>query len=163
MNDGQKKTQIGPDDSLPPTEPGLDIPQKENQDGWQMPKPIFRCSSGKSLQDIKKSKAGLDVTGGTAPPVDIGDRTMAFTLPADADESFEKAPPVAGVPLPQPRISDLTAAPPPAPVGPDKTKAAAAKNGGFGWLLLLGGLFLFFALVLVGILGAYFFYFKKLF
>jgi hypothetical protein len=168
MNDKQNTLQNQTEEKPKITEPSLEIPKEIKQDGWKMPEPVFRCSSGKTPQSFDKRKSdGSSNSDGQAlnenPLYDVNDvagRTMAFInlsdLQREDSEKSDSAPAI----QPQPNISEEFSAP--QAVQAKRRVEEAPKRDGFKWLLLLGGLFLFFALVLAAAFGVYYFYFRSL-
>ncbi|MBS1794045.1 MAG: SUMF1/EgtB/PvdO family nonheme iron enzyme [Acidobacteria bacterium] len=124
------------------TTPNVEIPKASKKDDWQMPEPTFRVSEG--------AKPSFDKL---SPPRDIG----SFD---DEDEGHKTTPYYR---LPENQAEPAAAAAPPreesAPP-PSRPKPAPAKSGNAKWILMLGGLFVFFLLVTAGLVAAYFLYFS---
>lgn len=176
MNDKQNILQNQTEEKPKVTKPSLEIPKEIKQDGWKMPEPVFRCSSGKTLQGFDKEKLNARLResedGQTSSENqssnadDLGVTTMAFINLSDLQrEEFEKtgsefektssAPDI----QPQPNISEEFSVP--QAVQAEIKVEETPKKSGLKWLLLLGGLFLFFALVLAGVFAVYYLYFMN--
>lgn len=169
MNERQDIPQNQTDEKPKITEPSLEIPKEINQDGWKMPEPVFRSSSGKTPRGFDREKLNERLQqshdgqpSSENPPSgagDLGVTTMAFINLSDLQrEEIEKTASVPEI-QPQPNISEEFTMP--QAVQQQTRVEEKPKKSGAKWLLLLGGLFLFFALVLAAVFGAYYFYFMN--
>lgn len=169
MNERQNIPQNQTEEKPKVTEPSVEIPKEVKQDGWKMPEPVFRCSSGKTPRGFDREKLNERLQqsqdghssseNSPSNAGDLGVTTMAFINLSDLQrEEIEKTASVPEI-QPQPNISEEFSMP--QAVLPQIKVKEAPKRSGAKWLLLLGGLFLFFAVVLAAVFGAYYFYFMN--
>jgi len=138
-----------PADDWGVTEANVNITKEDKKnDDWQMPSPTFRVSEG-AKPNFEKTMANFNLKDENfGSPYDdeedIGNRTTPYyRLPEN-----QAAEPAGAVPVAEA-----------AEVAPAKSQPAPPKSGNMKWVLMLGGLFTFFVLVIAAIIAAYFLYF----
>ena len=127
------------------TQTNVNVPKETPKDDWQMKQPVFRISSGetpsfdKSTPNINFNQPSEDNLGGHTTPY--------YRLPEnqEAPSSETEQPPPS-----ENRVEEKVSTAPP-----------TAKSGNMKWVLMLGGLFAFFLVVIGGLVGAYFLFFNN--
>jgi formylglycine-generating enzyme required for sulfatase activity len=139
------------DDDWALSEDNIKIPKESRKDDWQMPTPTFRVSEGAKPNFDKTTpnfnlKNLPDDYGSPYGDEDVDNRTTPYyRLPENQTEPKTDAQSTAAA-----GETGEAATPKPAP---------KQKGGNMKWVLLLGGLFAFFVLVIVGLVAAWFLYF----
>jgi formylglycine-generating enzyme required for sulfatase activity len=133
------------------SQPNVNIPKESKKDDWQMPAPKFRVSEG-ATPSFDKTTPNFNLKdinedyGSPYGDEDPGNKTTPYYRLPENQAQMPPAEPQAAL---DERSAENTAANP----------AARQKSGNAKWILLLGGLFAFFALVTAALVGAYFLYF----
>jgi formylglycine-generating enzyme required for sulfatase activity len=140
---------VQPQDEWGMTQANVDVPKEGKKEDWQMPAPVFRVSEGEKPHFDK-----------TTPNFNLRDE--GFGSPYDQEDANNKTTPYYRLSENQAEPGAAAEAVPAAEQSadaPQEKPAAAQKSGNMKWVLLLGGLFAFFLLVIVGLVAAYFLYF----
>lgn len=112
---------------------------ENNGDGWKMPEPIFRVSEGDKIERSNNK-----------PP--DAEEVLPEYFPPQA-ESFILAQPGISEDFKFPEIAAQTYQP--------ETESAKSEKGNVKWVVLLGGIFIFFAVLIGIIFGVYFLFWNK--
>jgi formylglycine-generating enzyme required for sulfatase activity len=144
---------LAPVDDWGMTEANINLPKESRKDDWQMPQPTFRVSEGatpsfdKTTPNFNLKNLNDDFGAPYAEEEEVGNKTTPYyRLP----EQQAEAPAIE----PSDAVSDQTA-------GTEAAKPAAAQSSGnMKWILMLGGLFSFFVIIVAALVAAYFLYFN---
>ncbi len=141
----QSAPPVPPADDWGLSQPNINVPKNDRNNDWQMPQPKFRVSEGaKPNFDRTTPNINLKDIDGDFGDENFGNNTTPYyRLP----ENQQTPPPNSAEALAAEQSAE--AAPAPAP----------QKSGNTKWVLMLGGLFAFFVLVVGGLVGAYFLFF----
>ena len=159
------------------TAPNIPLPKADEKphDHWSMPKPVFRVSSGETPGDIQNYRKDPDKTNPnlynapkradnfdkTVPNINLPPKQEDFgsTMPninlAEIQPSpyYQTAPNIAAqTPVAEREIAPTTAF---------RYEKPAPKSSNMKWILLLGGLFVMFLLIIGAMIAAYFLFFNK--
>lgn len=150
----------------------LPAPDEKPGDYWTMPKPVFRVSSGETPSHIHTSQDDSDQTNPNLYDSQNFDKTVPnINVPPPPGTDYNKTIPNVNLRenetfyQTEPHIQ----APAPPVVEPEiaPTKVfryeeeQPAKSGNLKWVLLLGGLFVFFVLTIGAVVAAYFLFFNQ--
>jgi formylglycine-generating enzyme required for sulfatase activity len=136
-----------PADDWGMTQANVQTPKAGKNDDWQMPQPVFRVSEGEK-PNFDKTTPNFNLKDFDSPyEEEVGNKTAPYyRLPENQTEQTAGAPPPAAVSA---QSADNS---------PEKP-IVKPKSGNAKWILLLGGLFAFFLIVIAGVVAAYFLYF----
>lgn len=132
------------------TQTNIGLPKDDKKEDWNMPSPVFRISSGetpsfdKTTPNINLRNRGEDFDSPFEDNFGSGNTTPYYRLSENQAESSPVAEPTA--PVSEPLAQEE----------PEAKPVEKAKSGNMKWIMLLGGLFVFFLVVIASLVGVYY-------